>query len=209
MKKILNFLLVACIVLGLNSCKKEPQVVDLTLNSTTLEIGKTEIAKITVETGNGKYKAESSDDMIAKVAVSGTTIAILGVEGGSTVVTITDEQGKTKTIDVTVSYSVPSTNTFIWNKETVEFDNVGGYGISILENSVALTDFNIPKQILLSWDGGMTEGDKTNGKLIIAEPGMIAQPIELTSIKVVTTGTTGNYIVFNDGSRRGELFFSR
>lgn len=209
MRTIINFLSLALMLIGLVSCSKETSIVDLTVNNKTLEIAKGEIAKILVETGNGKYRAESSNNMIAKVAVSGTTIAILGMEGGSASVTITDEQGKTETINVDVSYNVPGRSTFIWNKESTEFDNAGGYGISILESSVALTDFNESKQFLLSWEGGMTVGDKTNGKLIIADPEGRVDTFELASVTVVIAEEIGGYIVFNDGRRGGELFFSK
>lgn len=213
--KIRNFLLVTMALLTLASCSKDMAIVDLTLNNTMLEIDKGEITKIAVETGNGKYKAESSNSMIAKVAVSGTTIAILGVEGGSATVTITDEKGKTEMVNVTVSYAVPNTATFIWNKEPIEFDNAGGYGISILESGVAFTNINEPRQYVLSWEGGMAEGEKTNGKLIIATPGGPEEEedpvevIELASVTVVLSEATGGYIVFNDGSRGGEILFSR
>lgn len=222
---IKNFLLIAVMLFTLASCSKDVAIVDLTLDHTTLDMDKGEIMKIAVETGNGKYQAESSNSMIAKVAVSGTTIAILGVEGGTATVTITDEQGKTETINVTVSYAIPNTATFIWNKEEIKFDNAGGYGVSILESDIAFTNIMEAKQYVLSWEGGMTEGEKTNGQLIIATPGGQAveegeseegeeetgpvEIIDLVSVTVVLSEETGGYIVFNDGSRGGEIFFSR
>ncbi len=209
MRTITNILLATLVIIGFASCDKDTSIAELTLDSSSLAIDKGEIAKITVETGNGKYKAISSNNLVAKVAVSGTTIAILGVEGGVARVTITDEQGKEKTIDVTVSYKVPGGSTFIWNKESTEFDKAGTYGISILSSSVALTDFNVPKQFVLSWDGGMTEGEKTNGQLVIAEPGLEVKSIALSSIQVVLSTEARGYVVFNDGTRRGELLFSK
>lgn len=217
MRTIKNFFLIVVTLFTLASCSKDMAIVDLTLDHTMLEIGKGEITKIAVETGNGKYKAVSSNSMVAKVAVSGTTIAILGVEGGTATVTITDEQGKTETVNVTVSYAIPNTATFIWNKEEIKFDNAGGYGISILESGVAFTNITEAKQYVLSWEGGMTEGEKTDGKLIIATPGgqvveegeEPVEIIELASVTVVLSEETGGYIVFNDGGRGGEILFSR
>src|SRR5690554_2298774 len=132
MRKIIYFIWVLSLTLLFTSCNDEP-VIDLTLSTTDLEINKHEIVTISVETGNGKYVVESSDEMIAKVAVAGTTVAIYGVEGGSATITITDDIGKTETINVTVSFAVPNGSTFIWNKDSYPFDTPEGYGISILD----------------------------------------------------------------------------
>lgn len=189
-------------------------MLDLTLNVTDLEISKHEIAKISIESGNGKYSVESSDEMIATVAISGTTVAVYGVEGGVATITITDEKGKTSFLNVTVAYAIPTNATFIWNKQSYKFDTPDGYGISVLNGGIALTNLEEGKQLNLYWTGGLSEGEKTNATLTIdeslpvennAEP---AEPIELVFLKVVRADPVrGCYLIFNDGERNGELFF--
>lgn len=212
MKKTIYFIWVLFLTLLFTSCDDQA-VVDLTLSTTDLEIKKHEIVTISVETGNGNYVVESSDEMIAKVAISGTTVAIYGVEGGSVTIAITDDMGKTETINVTVSFAVPSSSTFIWNKQSYSFDVPDGYGISILDGRVTLTNLDEYQQIILSWDGGLTEGEKTNAKLTFVEPAIDEEsnePVEITSFRVVRSDPVrGYYLVFNDGIRSGELFFTK
>lgn len=213
MRKNITFILTLLLVALVSSCNDNP-VLDLTLNVTNLEINKHEIAKISIESGNGKYSVESSDETIATVAISGTTVAIYGVEGGVATITITDEKHKTTLLNVTVAYAVPTNATFIWNKQSYKFDTPDGYGISVLNGGIALTNLDEGKQLNLYWTGGLSEGEKTNATLTIdeslpvednAEP---AEPIELVFLKVVRSDPVrGYYLIFNDGERTGELFF--
>ena len=213
MRKNITFILTLLIVAVIYSCNDNP-ILDLTLNVTNLEIGKHEIAKISIESGNGKYSVESSDETIATVAISGTTVAIYGVEGGVATITIADEKGKTTLLNVTVAYSVPTNATFIWNKQSYKFDTPDGYGISVLNGGIALTNLDEGKQLNLYWTGGLSEGEKTNASLTFDEPVSLendiepVEPIELVFLKVVRSDPVrGYYLIFNDGEKNGELFF--
>lgn len=215
MKKILNILLATSLIVTLFSCGNDEEpipAVDLKLSNNTVSLNlnaESPTATVTIESGNGGYDVKSADETIATASLSGTTITINAVATGSTSVTVTDNANKTATISVTVSYNTPNTAKFNWNGQDIEFDKVGGYGISILSNGVALTDLvSDKKQYLLSWTGGLSEGDKSDGKLVIAEQGKDAETINLSSLKVVQAGTAGNYILFGDTNRSGELFFN-
>lgn len=212
MKKVLNILLVASLVVALPSCKDEEPAVNLTLNNNTVTLNLNSVtltATVTIESGNGGYDAESSDKAVAVASVSGKTVTITAVGEGTSTVIVADGKGKTASIAVTVKYEIPSSATFSWNGASIEFDKAGGYGISILSNSIALTDLNIAKkQYVVSWTGGLSEGEKSNGKLEITEQGKTTpETIMLTSIKVVQAGTSGNYLVFSDGNNSGDLFY--
>ena len=214
MKKITNIILCAILVVSLSMCKDDP-VFDLILSEASLVLEKGEVTTISVEAGNGNYTVESSDNMIAKVAISGSTVAIYGLEGGSAIVSITDELGKVETISVTVSYRIPTTPRLVWNGIVYEFDKPNGPGISILNNMIAVNSLPETWQYILSWDGGLSEGEKENGQLVIARPDFLYQdnesdPIELISVRVVRADPIrGYYLVFNDGNRNGELLFTK
>lgn len=214
MKKIVNFIILLLSLAVVSSCNDDPAASSLTLSDTNIELKKYEIVTLSVETGNGRYKVESSNEMVVKVAVAGTTIAVYGVEGGTATVNVTDDLGKTETINVRVSFSVPTKSTFIWNKESYVFDVPDEYGISILKGMVALNNLEEYSQIVISWDGGFAEGEKTNGALRFITPKAVEEseaanePIELTYIEMVRADPVkGYYMVFNDGQKSGELFF--
>lgn len=210
MKKLLNILLAASLIVALASCKDEEPAVELKLSDNTVELKKDGSATVTIESGNGGYEVKpSSNETVATASLSGTTVTIKAVGEGTATITVTDAKSKSANIAVTVSYTIPTSSRFVWNGTPMEFDKAGGYGISILSNGVALTDLTTAKkQYLLSWTGGLSEGDKTGGSLVIAEPGKTAETVTLTSVKVVQSNTSGNYLVFGTATQSGELFFN-
>jgi hypothetical protein len=210
MKKIINVLLIVSLLVAITSCEKDDHVVDLKLDNNTVELEKGGTATVIIEAGNGGYKVESDKKEVADASLSGTTITINALSEGDARITVTDAKDKTATITVKVDYTILTPSKFVWNGASVEFDKADKYGISVLSTGVALTDLiTDKKQYLLSWDGGLTTGDKTNGKLVIAQSGKEADEVTLTSLKVILAETSGNYIMFNDGSKNGELFFAK
>ncbi len=216
MKKLLNILLAASLIVALASCgdEEEPAVeLKLATNSVTMEEGQT--VEVKIETGNGGYDPKSEAPATATADLKdATTVSITGVKAGSTSVTVTDARKKTATISVTVTAAeeIPTSPTFAWNGTPAEFDKAGASGITILSNSVALTNLasDAKRQYLLSWTGSLTEGEeKTTGiTLKIAEPGEDVVTIPLTSLKVLQANASGNYLTFGDGSKSGKLFFT-
>ncbi|MDD4590002.1 MAG: Ig-like domain-containing protein [Parabacteroides sp.] len=195
--------------LSIISCQDEVVIEEIQLDKTEIDLKINESTTVIIKGGNGEFNAKAEDESIATVSVVNRVITIKAVKEGSTTVTVTDNKNNTATLDITVSYSIPTQSKFVWNNESVEFDKAGGYGISILSNSIALTDLNIDKkQYVLSWTGGLSEGEKSNGKLMISEQGKTTpETITLTSVKVVQAGISGNYIIFSDGYKSGDLLF--
>lgn len=217
MKKLIKNIFGIGLILVMVSCMKKEfpkPTVDLELmaNTVHLNINSAELASATVNIkyGNGEYTVESSDETVAIVSNAGVEITITALREGVATVTVQDAHGKTATIDVTASVSVPTTPTFTWNGQAVEFDKPGGYGITILSDKVALTDIiNDQKQYVLSWTGGFSEGEKTDGMLAIVSAGAEPEIKELATIKVLKSESSNHYIVFSDGTQGGELYFSR
>ena len=107
---------------------------------------------------------------------------------------------------------IPTLAMFNWDGQDVEFDKAGGYAITILSSisKVALTDLTTNnKQYSISWTGGFTKGEKTNGELIISEKGKERLTIGLSNVKVVQSETSGTYLIFGDGTKEGEILFER
>lgn len=217
MKKLINNIFgIGLVFFLLTSCMKKEFVkptveLELVANEVHLNITSVELASATVNIkyGNGGYTVESSDETVATVSNAGVAITITAINEGTATVTVKDALGQTATIDVSASVLVPTTPTFSWNGQIVEFDKVGGYGITILSNKIALTDLiNQQKQYVLSWTGGLGEGEKTEGMLAIISAGVEPEIKELATVKVLKSETSNHYIVFSDGTNGGNLYFS-
>jgi hypothetical protein len=106
-------------------------------------------------------------------------------------------------------YLIPSSSIFIWNGEVVEFNKADAYGITKLSNSISLTNLiTNNKQFMLSWKGNLLQGDRTEEKLLIAEPNKEMQAFDLSFFRVIQSGESGNYLVFGNEKNTGELFFT-
>ncbi len=79
------------------------------LNSLSLSLGSVEVTasqETTVEitSGSGSYNVSSSDENVATVLITGNTVKITGVSGGTANIIVTDTQtGETANIEVTVT----------------------------------------------------------------------------------------------------------
>lgn len=212
MNKILKFLLAITLVAGVVwSCKKDVNDPLLRLQVDNTEVMITSINSpvvLTITSGNGGYSVSSNDEGVVTAEISDETSVILTAVGeGTTRIFVTDSERRSVAIEVTVAFTLPDSEIFIWNGAVTPFDTPEGYGISILSSSIALTDIisEEKKQIILSWNGGFTVGDRTGGELTVltAEE---SETIPLTSVKILRADASGNYIVFGDGTRSGECF---
>lgn len=211
MNKLLNIsiALMVSFTLLFASCNDTESIVEIKLDNNRIELKQNEQVTITVLSGNGGYEAKSSDAKVSVAIVYGTSIVIKAVDEGTSTITVTDRHGKSASINVTVSFAIPSSAWFSWNGTDIELDKAGGYGITILSSGIGLTDlFSDEKQYFLSWSGGLTEGTKNNGVLVISEASKaVPETVTLTSVRVVQSGTRGNYILFGNTTANGELFF--
>ncbi len=216
MKKILNVIFAAILIVSFAACSEEEGVIDhqekgLTLNSNTvilsMHLGITSTT-VTIESGREGYRVEPSDETIVSVSLSGETITINAISEGSTTITVFDQDENFEIISVIVLNELPASATFNWGVEEIDFDQPDGYGITVLSSSVALTDLSLAhKQYYLSWTGAFTEGNKTDGKLEIVDLNNEVQEIHLNSMTVIKASSTGYFLVFDDGNMSGELFF--
>lgn len=211
MNKILKFFLAITLLSGLMwSCKKniDDPLLKLQVDNTDVTITSINSPVIlTITSGNGGYYVSSNDEGIVTAEISETTVILTAVGEGSTRIFVTDSERRSVAIEVTVAFTLPDSEIFIWNGAVTPFDTPDGYGISILSSSVALTDIvsEEKKQIVLSWNGGFTVGDKTGGSLTVLTTEE-SETIPLTSVKILRADDSGNYIHFTDGSRSGECF---
>ena len=214
MNKIVKFLLVATLLTGLVwSCKK-----DVNDPLSILQIDNTDVritsinstVTLTIMSGNGGYSVSSDDETIVSASIAESSIILTGVGEGSTRVYVTDSERRSVAIEVTVAFTLTDTETFVWNGAVTEFAKPEGYGISILASSIALTDIvsEEKKQIILSWNGGFTVGDKSGGSItVLTAEGSETTP--LTIVKVIRSDASGTYIFFGDETRSGECFVKR
>ena len=209
MKKLINIALAIILIAAFASCESEEPVVDLKLNNTApIELQRNGTASIAIESGNGGYTVKSSNEKVATATLSGQSIAIKAVSEGTADITVTDAKGKSATIKVTVSYKMPTESKLLWNGESVEFDKAGAAGIALLSNGVAVTDLaTAKKQYCLTWAEGLSEGDKPEGKMILAEAGKQPETTSLTTVKVLQTGDKGNFIMFEGDGKSGWILF--
>lgn len=217
MKKALNIFLVVTMLAGfIWSCSDDDKdsLAILQVDNTNVTITSVNTPVIlNITSGNEGYTVQSNDQGIVTAELSGTSIILKGVREGTTRVFVSDKEKRSVAIQVTVSFTLPTSEFFNWNGIIKDFDRPGTYGISILPGKVALTDLVAEiedrKQIVLSWSGGNSVGDKTNGKLKTIVPDGVEEVISFTSLKIIRADDLGTYIVFTDGSRSGELFFHK
>ncbi len=218
MKRVVYYIVSIGLVLLMFSCKTEEfvkPVLDLELLSNEVYLNLAadiSTATVNVRHGNGGYTVESSDETVATAINPGTGVAIeITAKGeGTAVITVTDALGKTALIDVTVSVVLPTSPIFNWAGQAIKFDRPDGYGISILNNKIALTDLmKDQKQYVLSWQGGYSEGDKTGGMLTIASPGSEPELITFTTFSILKANEEGCYLIFRNESNVGEIFFTK
>lgn len=110
------------------------------LSDSELEMLYGEIRSIEIYSGNGDYQVASSNEDVASVAVEGGFINITAVGAGEADVTVTDAEGKTTTIKVTVNYKEFTLGDYedpiaLNIDETKEIEIVSANGDCIVENT--------------------------------------------------------------------------
>lgn len=101
---------------------------------------------------------------------------------------------------------------FAWDRETtpiqVQLETDNGWCITRYNNCIALSNFDLKCQYLLTWDGDMSAGEKENAVFKIAEVGKTLQTFRLDYMNIERPA--GFYrITFGQGSRTGELVITK
>jgi hypothetical protein len=167
-----------------------------------MKLGHTDgTAKVTVTGGNGNYTAVSADTKIAKIgSIRDSVITLNGVAEGTTTVTITDMMGLTKTVNVTVkTTTIPYTedekkNMMAANSNVITWDdntshNWGTFATQVEDGQQeAYWDYYGYYYIKVYFDGDLTVGKKTNGKVAVKfswgdDAAVTYSPVDIEVIK--------------------------
>ena len=101
------------------------------------------------------YSASSSNPNALSVSVSGTTLSMVGIQSGSSTVTVTDSSGNTVTIKVTVgnaasiSVQAPASVTLAPNSATSYVINGGNPPYTVVSSNIATVSPSIQSNNLL------------------------------------------------------------
>lgn len=142
--------------------KKEtvyPNVVEMTLEKSTVSLLPNGSLNVNVTNGNGDYKVTSSNDDVAKAIVAGNIITITATattDKANAVIVVTDKMFKRQSIDVVVAKLFDLTLSkadgalevgVAGKNELVVNINTGnaGYQVEAIENSAALVEINKTK----------------------------------------------------------------
>lgn len=140
MRKLVNILIIASMIMGIVSCKKEEPVNDLTLSKTVLELKKDETTIINIQNGNGEYTVKMSNDKIAKAILSGNTVTVSAVGVGSSTITISDGKRQSAIITIKVSHNVDAANMISFNVADTDGPKEGNIGFLHSVNLTAPVD---------------------------------------------------------------------
>lgn len=210
MKKIINILLVMGCVLAFASCEDKDDDIaqELKLDKTTIEVVEDASVTVTVETGNSDYQATPAATDIATVTVSGSTITVKGIKEGETTISVKDGKGKTASIKVSVvsKHTIPASAQFVWDGAKTDLETTNNWGMAIYANRIAVTNITDKKQYILTWTGDLSKGDKTSGKLQIVGSDPV---IDLSAFEVVKSESNSYYIVFESGTKTGNIYFTK
>ena len=206
---IISFVLILSQLSLFSSCKDEDTVAELKLDRTAIQI-KEGILKI--ESGSGGYQFSFSEEGYATAKYRENLIYIQGVKYGKVVLNVTDLEGHSVSLDVVVVSSVLSTDNqrFVWGN-MIELNKANNWSLFTDVNSVAITNVMEGRQYVLSCDGDLSVGVKSNATLEILSSKTGAEPeiVQLAGMEVLQIKDGLCSIVFSTADRMGELVFQK
>ena len=107
---IISFVLILSQLSLFSCCKDEDTVVELKLDRTAIQIKEGSEGILKIEGGNGGYQFSFSEEGYATAKYRENLIYIQGVKYGKVVLTVTDLEGHSVSLDVVVVSSVLSTD---------------------------------------------------------------------------------------------------
>lgn len=214
MKQLINNILFFVLILSQVSffvaCKDEDETSELRLDRTSIQIKEGSEGILKVESGNGGYQFSFSAEGYATAKYRENLIYIQGLKYGKVTLTITDLEGHVASLDVVVVSSVLSTDNprFVWDN-MIELNKANEWGLTVDENSVAITNLMEGKQYILSWKGDASVGVKENAALQIlsSKTNVEPQQIELAGMEILQIKDGLCSIVFSTKDKVGELVF--
>ena len=206
---IISFVLILSQLSLFSSCKDEDTVAELKLDRTAIQIKEGSEGILKIESGSGGYQFSFSEEGYATAKYRENLIYIQGVKYGKVVLNVTDLEGHSVSLDVVVVSSVLSTDNqrFVWGN-MIEFNN---WSLFTDVNSVAITNVMEGRQYVLSCDGDLSVGVKSNATLEILSSKTGAEPeiVQLAGMEVLQIKDGLCSIVFSTADRMGELVFQK
>ena len=206
---IISFVLILSQLSLFSSCKDEDTVAELKLDRTAIQIKEGSEGILKIESGSGGYQFSFSEEGYATAKYRENLIYIQGVKYGKVVLNVTDLEGHSVSLDVVVVSSVLSTDNqrFVWGN-MIELNN---WSLFTDVNSVAITNVMEGRQYVLSCDGDLSVGVKSNATLEILSSKTGAEPeiVQLAGMEVLQIKDGLCSIVFSTADRMGELVFQK
>lgn len=217
MKYLNNYIIFAVLILSqlslFTSCKGEKTVSELIrLDRTAIQIKEGSEDVLKIESGSDDYQFAFSTEGYATAGYRDNLVYIHGLKSGKVVLTITDSEGHRATVYVVVVSSVLNSDAqrFVWDG-TIELNKANDWGLTVHENSIAVTNAIEGRQFVLSWDGILSVGVKENATLQIlsSKEGAETQKIELAGMEVLQIQDNLCSIVFSTATQTGEFVFQK
>lgn len=99
------------------------------------------------------------------------------------------------------------TPAFAWEDSSFRLDVDNGWCLTRFKDHVALTNFSLQCQILLSWNGNLAAGEKTDAYLRLAEVGKPLQTLRLDELRVENIDGRYYSLQFRKEGSEGSLTF--
>ncbi|NDV63658.1 hypothetical protein [Bacteroides sp. 224] len=210
---ILSFILMLLQFNLFIACSDDDNTVsELKLDRTAIQVKQGSEGILKIESGSGGYQFSFSAEGYAEAKYRDNLIYIQGKNYGKVVLTITDLAGNTAKLDVVIISSVLNTDTqrFVWGN-MIELNKANNWGLTVEENSIALTNVLEGKQYVLSCDGDLSVGIKQNATLEIlsSKEGEAPQEIILAGMEVLQVKDGLCSIIFSSADTVGELVFQQ
>ena len=183
---IISFVLILSQLSLFSSCKDEDTVAELKLDRTAIQIKEGSEGILKIESGSGGYQFSFSEEGYATAKYRENLIQ--GVKYGKVVLNVTDLEGHSVSLDVVVVSSVLSTDNqrFVWGN-MIELNKANNWSLFTDVNSVAITNVMEGRQYVLSCDGDLSVGVKSNATLEILSSKTGAEPeiVQLAGMEVL------------------------
>lgn len=101
------------------------------------------------------------------------------------------------------------TPAFSWEGTSFYLDMDNNWSLTRFKDHIALTNFTLKCQILLSWNGNMATGEKTDAVLKIAEAGKKLQTVRLDKLLVEDIDGMYYSLQFSKEGSEGAMVFSK
>lgn len=119
------FAVLAFLAVGFTSCGGD-EVDDLVISKESVTLNANQSETIAIESGNGSYKAVSTNDAVATATIKDDVITVTAHADGNAVITISDKEDKSVLINVTVGTPAQEIS-YTVTKVTVEAGKTYGY----------------------------------------------------------------------------------